>query len=112
LHPPGRFCKAGARCPVTPVSVAAAVSARAPLTGRDGITVTAVWDRGDGTTSAGVVSQTGSSGTLNGSHTYATAGVCTPTLTVTDQDGGRGQSVAQYVVVYEPRGWAQTNTCL
>jgi PKD repeat protein len=65
-------------------------------------THTAVWDWGDGATSASAVNETNGSGSVSGSHAYAAAGVYTVKLTVTDKDGGVGQSSFQYVVVYDP----------
>jgi len=38
------------------------------------------------------------------SHLYTTAGIYTVQMTVTDDDGGAGQSLFQYVVVYDPSG--------
>jgi PKD repeat protein len=63
-----------------------------------------VWNWGDGTTSAGAVSETGGSGTVTGGHSYSTPGVHTVTLTVTDDDGGVGSTIHQFVVVYDPDG--------
>jgi hypothetical protein len=51
-------------------------------------THTAVWDWGDGTTSIGLVAESGGSGNVTGSHTYALPGDYTVTVTVTDDDGG------------------------
>src|SRR5262249_25101022 len=68
--------------PSAPAALTTAVSASAPFTELDGSSVTAVWAWGDGTTSAGTVAQTGTSGTVSGSHTYAADGVYTVTLTV------------------------------
>jgi hypothetical protein len=65
-------------------------------------THTAVWNWGDGSTTTGTVSETSGSGSVSGSHAYTTAGVYTLTLTVTDKDGGSGQAIFQYVVVYDP----------
>jgi len=65
-------------------------------------THTALWSWGDGTTTAGTVTESNGSGTVTGSHTYAQAGVYEATLTVTDNDNGTGSSLLQYVVVYNP----------
>lgn len=67
-------------------------------------THTAEWDWGDGETSAGTVSETNGSGTVNGSHTYATAGVYLLSLTVTDKDSGVGQNTFSYIVIYNDEG--------
>ena len=64
-------------------------------------THTAVWDWGDGSTSIGTVSETGGSGSVTGSHVYAAAGFYNVKVTVTDKDGGAGESVYQNVVVYD-----------
>ncbi len=64
-------------------------------------THTAVWDWGDGTSSAGVITESNGSGSVVGNHTYTAAGVYTITLTVTDKDGASGQSIFQYVVVFD-----------
>jgi len=62
-------------------------------------THTADWEWGDTTTSAGTVV-----GLSVGpdSHAYSEAGIYTIQLTVTDDDGDSGQSLFQYVVVYDP----------
>ncbi len=65
-------------------------------------THTATWNWGDGTSSAGVVSEQSGSGSVTGSHAYAIAGVYTVTLTVTDKDGGSGSSEFSYAVIYDP----------
>lgn len=65
-------------------------------------THTAVYDWGDGSTSAASISETGGSGTASGSHVYTSAGVYTLKLTVTDKDGGSAYSTYEYVVVYDP----------
>jgi hypothetical protein len=89
--------------PVDPVQVNTVINASANFTD-PGILDThiAVWDWDDGTSSPGVVTETNGSGSAAGSRTYAVPGVYTITLTVTDKDGGSGQSVFQYVVVYDP----------
>jgi hypothetical protein len=88
--------------PSAPVALTTAVSVSAPFSELDGSGVTAVWAWGDGTTSAGTVTQTGTSGSVSGSHPYAADGVYTVTLTVTNPNQQSGQSVFQYVVVYNP----------
>jgi hypothetical protein len=64
-------------------------------------TYTAVWDWGDGATSSGTV---GASTIGSDSHSYAQPGVYTLELTVADDDGGKGVSVFEFVVVYDPDG--------
>ena len=66
-------------------------------------THTAVWDWGDAT-SPGTVTQGAGFGSVDDSHTYYAAGVYEITLTVTDDDDDSGQSMFQYIVVYDPDG--------
>jgi uncharacterized repeat protein (TIGR01451 family) len=63
-------------------------------------TATIQW--GDGSTEPGTVHETDGSGSVSGSHSYATTGVFAITVTVTDKDDGLGSSVFQYVVIYDP----------
>jgi hypothetical protein len=87
--------------PVNPVQVNTTVNASADFTDSDPLnTHTAVWDWGDNSTSPGVVDEI--AGSVSRSHTYTTAGVYTITLTVTNQGGCSGQSIFQFVVVYDP----------
>jgi hypothetical protein len=89
--------------PLTPVPVNTAIAASASFTDPDvRETHTAVWSWGDGTTSAGAITESNGSGSVSGSHTYTADGVYTLALTVTDSGGASGQSVFQYVVVYNP----------
>jgi uncharacterized delta-60 repeat protein len=89
--------------PIDPFRAGSAISASADFTDANATnTHTAVWNWGDGTSSAGTVSESGGSGTVTGSHTYAAAGVYTVKLTVTANTGGMGQAVYQYVVAYDP----------
>ncbi len=61
-------------------------------------THTALWNWGDGTTSAGNVN----AGAVSGTHTYVSAGVYELNLTVTDKDNGSGQAPPfQYVVIFD-----------
>lgn len=89
--------------PAAPVQVNTLITTSATFTDPGVLdTHTAVWNWGDGTTSAGAVTETNGSGSATGSHVYTAAGVYTVTLTVTDDDGGSRQSVFQFVVVYDP----------
>ena len=93
--------------PTSPVAVNSAITASAPFTDPGTAdTHSATWDWGDGTTSAGTVTDNAGTGTgsVADSHTYAAAGVYTITLTVSDGDTppGTGTAVYQYVVVYDP----------
>ena len=88
--------------PVDPQAVGTTVNASAGFSDPGtGDTHTATWDWGDGSTNAGTV---GSGAVGPNSHTYTTPGVYTIKLTVTDDDSGVGQSIHQYVVVYDPAG--------
>jgi parallel beta-helix repeat protein len=62
------------------------------------------WNWPDGTSVAGSVTQGTGSSSVADPHTYTTPGVYTIELTVSDDDGGEGTSVFQYVVVYDPAG--------
>jgi PKD domain len=85
--------------PAAPVSVGRAITTSATFTDPNlSDTHTARWDWGDGTTSAGTVTENGGSGALTGAHTYAAGGIYTIGLTVTDQRGGAGQTSFQLVV--------------
>ena len=87
--------------PTDPVELGTPVNASASFTDA-GVpdTHTAEWDWGDNTTSPGTVN----SGTVTGNHNYVEPGVYTVTLTVTDDDGGVGVSIYEFVVVYDPDG--------
>ena len=91
--------------PVAPVRVNTEISASADFTD-PGIldTHTATWDWGDDNTSAGTVDESGGLGSVSGNHIYTAAGVYTIKLTVTDDDSDSGESIFQYVVVYNPDG--------
>lgn len=65
---------------------------------------TATWAWGDGTTSGGLIAEDGGMGTVAGDHTYASAGVYTLGLTVTDDDAGVTSTSFRYLVVYNPDG--------
>lgn len=87
-----------------PAQVNTTITADANFTDLDLLdTHTAVWDWGDGT-SPGTVTESNGSGSVTGSHTYSTPGVYTLKLTVTDNNGGSGESIFQYIVVYDPDG--------
>src|SRR3989475_196376 len=88
--------------PLVPVPVTTPVTASASFTDPGVLdTHTGVFDWGDGKSDAALVTESNGSGSVSGTHEY-TAGVYTVTLTVTDKDGGVGQSVFQFLVVYDP----------
>lgn len=62
-------------------------------------THTATIDWGDSQTTNGVVSESNGSGSVSGSHTYASPGNYTVTVTVTDDDGGVGQNTTSTTAV-------------
>ena len=89
--------------PTSPVQVNTSISTSANFIDQGTLDMhTAFWDWGDGTTNAGMVSESNGSGSVTGSHTYTSAGVYTVTLTVSDEDGASGSNLFQYVVVYDP----------
>jgi uncharacterized delta-60 repeat protein len=105
--------------PVDPVEAGTFITASATFTDvYEHETHTAVWDWGDGTTSAGTVAETVGMGTVTGGHAYDAAGVYTVMLTVTvNATGDSDQSLFQYVVVFDPgagfvtgSGWIDSPT--
>jgi PKD repeat protein len=67
-------------------------------------THSAQWNWGDGSIEAGTLDQGAGSGSVEDSHDYSEAGICTVRLTVTDNDGGSAECEFRYVVVYDPAG--------
>jgi PKD domain len=91
--------------PLAPVPVGAPVTATSPFSDPNpGDTHTAVMAWGDGTTSAGTVTEAAGSGTVSATHTYTAAGVYTLTLTVTDNHGLSGQCTFEFLVVFDATG--------
>lgn len=89
--------------PIDPQLNGVTVSAAAPFADAGVLdTHTAIWDWGDGTTSAATVVEAGGSGAASGTHAYTGAGVYTVTLTVTDDDGASQSRDFHYLVVYDP----------
>lgn len=92
---------------VTPslAAVGTTVSTSVPFTDADKPdTHTAVWDWGDGSTSAGTVTENFGAGTITGDHVYTVPGVYTVTVTVQDNYGNADSAIYEFVVVYDPNG--------
>lgn len=88
--------------PADPIQVNTTINVSAPFTDPNILdTHTAVWSWGDGSTSPGVVNEVNGSGSVVGSHTFTTPGAYEITLTVTDNYGGTGTGVYDFVVVYD-----------
>jgi hypothetical protein len=91
--------------PVDPLPVGTAFGASASFTDpATADTHTALWNWGDGASSAGAVS----SGAVTGTHSYAATGARAVGLTVTDDDGGQGTSNFAYAVTYDPSSGVAT----
>jgi hypothetical protein len=89
--------------PVDPIQVSIGINTNATFTDACVIgTHTTIWEWGDGSTTAGTVEETNGAGTVTGDHTYATAGVYTLKLTVTDNADKSGEAFFRYVVIYDP----------
>jgi hypothetical protein len=88
-----------------PVAINTTVNASVPFTDPEKFdTHTATWDWGDGSTSAGTVTESAGSGTITGDHAYATPGVYTVTVTVQDNLGNSDTASYEFVIVYDPNG--------
>jgi parallel beta-helix repeat protein len=91
--------------PFDPTQVNALVEISATFTDAGILdTHTASIDWGDETSTSGVVTEADGSGTVTGSHSYATPGVYQVILTVTDDDGGFATITSEYVVIFDPTG--------
>ena len=87
------------------VPVGTTVSASVSFTDPDKLdTHSAVWDWGDGNTSAGVVTESNGAGTVTGDHAYSVPGVYPVQVTVQDNYGNSDTAVYEFVVVYDPNG--------
>lgn len=87
-----------------PATIGSEITASVNFSNRAGTQHTARWIWGDGTTSAGIVSEASGFGSVSGRHTYNTPGIYTVTVVVTDNLGGSGSAQFQYVVIYDPNG--------
>jgi uncharacterized protein len=91
--------------PAAPVGVNTAFAVSAPFADPETYdTHTALWNWGDGSTTAGIVNESNGAGTVSGSHTYATPGVYTVVLTVTDDNGNSATATYEHVVAYDVNG--------
>lgn len=90
---------AGPIAPVEPTLVGSSVTFRAAYSdfGQED-THTAVWNWGDGTSSAGLAE----AGVTGAEHTYAAPGVYTVSVVVTDDDGGISQAATYDVTILSP----------
>ncbi len=91
--------------PRYPILVATDISVSVDVTNTDIVGIdTAIWDWGDGTTSAGILEEVSGSDTITGHHRYTETGVYTVRLTITDDHGGSHESMFQSIVIYESEG--------
>ncbi|HJU44254.1 MAG TPA: Calx-beta domain-containing protein, partial [Vicinamibacterales bacterium] len=86
---------------VDPLKINTSVTASVNFTDSNaGDSHTATWNWGDGTTSTGTVNA--AAGTVIGTKSYATAGMYTVTVTITDAAGAKTTSIFKTVNVYNP----------
>ncbi len=89
----------GVTGPAVPMAAKTSVSVTAQFVDNGGNDTQACSvDWADGTTSAGVLS----AGTCSASHAYPAAGIYSPKVTITDDDGGSFTATFHFVVVYDP----------
>jgi len=101
-------------CPTDPIAVGTPVTLTGTYTDAGSAdTHTGLISWGDATTSTPAAS----GGSVSDSHLYSAAGIYTPSLTVTDDDGGADTETCEYVVVYDPSagfvtggGWINSPT--
>ena len=87
--------------PVDPIPIGGAINVSADISDpNQGDTLSAVFDWGDNSTSAGILNQ----GLVEGSHEYTETGVYTIKLTVSDSYCDDATNEYQYIVVYDPNG--------
>ena len=93
--------------PINPILVNTSLTASASFSDVGVLdTHIATWNWGDGNTTSSSVVESNGSGSVSDNHSYAAAGVYTITLTVTDNNGGVGSSIFQYLTVYNPSAGA------
>jgi PKD repeat protein len=89
--------------PTGPTATGANVNVSAPFSDvgtHDTHTATIDW--GDLTSSSGSISELGGSGTVSGVHAYATAGIYTVTVTLTDDNGGVDTATIEVLINTPP----------
>jgi len=87
------------------IPVGTSVTASVPFADPDKLdTHTATWDWGDGTITAGTITETAGEGLIADSHVYAAPGIYPVQVTVQDEFGNSDSAVYQFVVVYNPDG--------
>lgn len=88
--------------PSDPIPVGTTVELRAALSDPDaGDTHAALWDWGDGTSSAGTLAPEGVGFSVSGDHAYTAPGIYTVVLLVTDGGGLTATETYHYVVSYD-----------
>ena len=92
--------------PADPYQKGSTVSVTGSFTDPDTTDTHTAWFAwGDGATSAGIVTKSGITGSVTGSHQFNTVGIYTVNLTVTDSKGtATTASSTDFVVIYDPEG--------
>lgn len=90
--------------PTAPVQVNNQITVSDTFTDDPDDTHTTNWNWGDDTSTAGIITESNGSGSVQGTHAYTVPGVYTVTLTVNNNHGLISTVNFTYVVVFDPNG--------
>ena len=89
--------------PLGPTSVVTSISVTDSFSAPTNTTSSAIFNWGDGSTTAGNITEASGVGSTSASHIFLTAGVYSVTIVISDSDGGSGTATStSSVVAYDP----------